>query len=128
MSWAVGQNAEGRWIGYGVPTECDHPDCHKKINRGMAYACGGDSISDPDEPGCGLFFCEEHLYWNQKDGVFTCERCLECEEPFKEKPDAEEWVRHMLTDESWQPWRDENPGRVRMMQVSLGLSESAEES
>ena len=32
----------GRDQGYGVPAKCDHPGCDADIDRGIAYACGGE--------------------------------------------------------------------------------------
>jgi hypothetical protein len=41
MGWSLGYDTTwNRDIGYGVPAYCDHPDCHKKIHRGIAYVCG----------------------------------------------------------------------------------------
>lgn len=96
MGWAVGQR-NGRWIGYGVPAWCDKPGCDEKIDRGMAYICGGDFGED----GCGRFFCLAH------GGGYRCSRCLADQSPFDTKPDHPEWVAHMETDESWAEWRAE---------------------
>ncbi len=105
MGYAVGFQ-DDRWIGYGVPAECDHPDCAVKIDRGMGYVCG-DVWGETDAEGCGLFFCTKH------GGGSLCERCDPPSEPkFTPKPDSAEWVAHMLTDESWQGWRDEHPEQV----------------
>jgi hypothetical protein len=100
----------GRDQGYGVPCLCDHPGCNKQIDRGVAYACGGDPMEN-----CGLFFCGEHLahYKDEETGSWSsavCERCAdEDAEPFDPKPDIQEWIDWKLTDESWSKWRDENP-------------------
>ena len=115
MSWAVG-SIDGRWIGYGVPAECDHPKCDEAIDRGLAYRCG-----DLGDEGCDLFFCGEHLAAFVEDedpnggGVWVCERCAGDEPPFDPKPDTREWIDHVLTDESWQQWREDNPDRVAEM-------------
>lgn len=55
---------DGREAGYGVDAECDQPDCHAEIDRGLGYLCGRnpDGWRDPSEPGCGLYFCMEHTY------------------------------------------------------------------
>ncbi len=104
MSWAVGYDT--RWkrdIGYGVPALCDHPRCHGKIDRGLSYVCGGEPYGG--DHGCGLYFCIPHL-----DGVHQlCPRCRNRKEPFKPKPDVEQWLHHKATDPSWQEWRDEQP-------------------
>lgn len=91
-----------RWAGYGVPAVCDQPDCEAEIDRGLSYRCGDDS-----DQGCGLSFCSSHLYIGGGEPQM-CERCCDEEPPFTPKPDTSEWEAHMLTDESWQQWRDEN--------------------
>ena len=102
------QNRHG---GYGVPSICDHPDCNEKIDRGMAYCCGGEPFSDA---GCGQYFCTDHLgYSTGDDAVQQCERCLSGVEPFPMKPDTQEWIDWQMTDESWAEWRSENPDFVR---------------
>lgn len=107
MSWAVGEH-RGRDIGYGVPAICDHPECNEEIDRGLGYVCGGNVYGG--ENGCGLFFCGKHLL------PTLCDRCLEGGDPFTPTPDTEEWINHKLTDESWGPWRKENPTEVADMQ------------
>lgn len=101
MGWAVGfdSNLE-RWIGYGVPAQCDHPGCKEEIDRGLAYVCGGQPYGG--DRGCGLHFCDKH------GGGGLCERCQNEQEPFEPKPDVEEWIQWQLTDESWEKWRKDN--------------------
>lgn len=114
MSWAIG--FDSRWqrdVGYGVPVICDHPRCNAEIDRGLSYVCGGGPYGG--EKGCGLFFCYEHLSGGWGPGVV--QRCSRCRNghgrtPFTPKPDLHRWIRHKLTDESWQAWRDENPDEV----------------
>lgn len=55
---------DGREAGYMVAAECDHPGCHAEIDRGLGYLCGPhpDGHRDPDEPGCGKYFCGKHEY------------------------------------------------------------------
>jgi len=119
MGYAL-YNRGGRWAGYGVPATCDHPGCGRSIDRGFAYLCGGDPWS---EKGCGLFFCSNHLSLGPgDDDPDMCERCLHDQPPFDPTPDTEEWVRHMLTDESWQQWREEHPEKVLQMTASVGAS------
>jgi hypothetical protein len=99
MSWAVG--FDERWqrdIGYGVPAICDHPGCGAEIDRGLSYVCGGEPYGG--EEGCGLYFCEKHLF-----GHFVCERCRDKKEPFEPTPDTSEWIHHKTTDPSWEKWR-----------------------
>ena len=102
MGWEIGYDSNwDRDIGYGVPAECDHPDCHARIDRGLAYVCGGEPYGEPD--GCGLFFCAEHLFMG---GVRQqCECCAAGQEPFEPKPDVDEWTQFKATDPSWAEWR-----------------------
>lgn len=108
MGYAVYRDPEdsSRWAGYGVPAECDMPDCTTRIDRGMGYRCEEHVFYDEDdegdetereEPGCELHFCEKHLYDPEDHENVT------------PKPDSIEWLRHMLTDDSWADWRRENP-------------------
>lgn len=102
MSWSIGFDTKwNRDIGYGVPAWCDHPECSKKIDRGLAFVCGGP-YWEPD--GCGLYFCDKHIFCN---GPPLCERCLDGKEPFTPKPDHPEWIEFKATDESWAEWRKE---------------------
>lgn len=104
---------EGRWQGYGVPAICDHEGCGESIDRGMGYMCGEELGA---EKGCGLFFCSDHLWIGGTDNdPQMCQRCCDDEPPFGRTPDTPEWVAHMLVDESWQQWRDENHGQVAAM-------------
>lgn len=107
-----------RWAGYGVPAICDHPDCDVAIDRGVGYRCEtivsypGDEDDDYEGPeaieeeGCGMHFCSMHEdHSNHKTAT--------------PKPDTPEWMQHMLTDESWERWRVENPSRVAEMRAEL---------
>ncbi|MBO0813536.1 MAG: hypothetical protein J2P30_00045 [Actinobacteria bacterium] len=107
MGWQVGYDSNwNRDIGYGVPATCDQPGCGEKIDRGLAYVCGGEPYGG--ENGCGLYFCGEHLAGEGQQ----CERCLNQEPPFSPTPDTAEWLNWKLTDESWEQWRAENPAEV----------------
>jgi hypothetical protein len=100
VSWAVGHDPSwGRDIGYGVPSECDHPECHLQIDRGLSRVCGGDPYGG--EHGCGLFFCDFHLFHVHGKRGPLCPRCCEKEEPFAPKPDLPDWILHKLTCVSW---------------------------
>lgn len=112
MGWSIGEDKDGRDIGYGVPSYCDHPGCNKEIHRGLAYVCG--MINTPGEDrGCGNHFCEEHLLSSPKYGQL-CERCYPRQKtPFERKPDHPDWIVHKLTDEIWEEWRKQNPEWVR---------------
>lgn len=129
MGWSIGSDGD-RDIGYGVPAECDYPDCSKRIDRGLSYVCGSDPYGGAW--GCGLYFCSDHLETKEVKNLRTiqvpgeeficvslCERCYENKASFEPKPDIPEWVNHKLTDESWQEWRDENPSEVQEMLTQL---------
>ena len=72
MSWAnCGQDSQGRDIGYAIKATCDDPDCETKIDRGLAYACGGihgHGDSNGTSHGCEGYFCYEHLFVACPDG------------------------------------------------------------
>lgn len=119
-----------RWAGYGVPAECDFPTCRAKIDRGIAYKCEeytdyryelngvpieapdslveGDGVEEIEEEreGCGLFFCDQHQHHPEHEGSTP-------------KPDSLEWMRHMMSDASWQQWRNENPSEVNRIAALL---------
>jgi hypothetical protein len=105
-----------RWGGYGVPATCEHPDCNKEIDRGIAFACGGEPFS---EHGCDRYFCYKHLIYHQfnmgggRECVQVCERCAKRKSPFPYKPERPEWIKHLLTDDSWEEWRKQNPDAVK---------------
>lgn len=118
MSWAIGfDSCWGRDIGYGVPAICDFPGCGEKIDRGLAYVCGGEPYGG--EQGCGLFFCSGHL-WVTPGGPRRqqCERCANDQPPFEATPDTIEWVEWKLADESWAVWRRQNLEAVKAMQAA----------
>lgn len=107
-----------RWGGYGVPAICEHPDCNEEIDRGFSYACGGEPFS---ELGCDRYFCSKHLKYHcfnvggGRECVEVCERCDKYKSPFPYKPEHPDWVKHLLTDESWEEWRDKNPDKVKSL-------------
>jgi hypothetical protein len=116
MGWSIGWDSQhSRDIGYGVPAICDHPDCNAKIDRGLAYVCGGEPYGG--NHGCGLYFCEKHLLyvgirdekgdWHS-DGPQRCERCVDGKSEFNPKPDDPMWTKFKLADESWAEWRKNN--------------------
>jgi hypothetical protein len=117
MGWSIGW--DGNWnrhVGYGVPAECDHPDCTEEIDRGLAYVCGDEPFGG--DRGCGLYFCGGHLLHHYDEqtrrlGPQLCERCIDDpdgENPrFEPKPDVQEWIDWKLTDDSWAAWRAEHP-------------------
>lgn len=117
MSWSIGYDRNwNRDIGYGVPAQCDHPDCTVEIHRGLAYTCGGDPYGG--EHGCGLHFCSAHLLY-AAEPVQQCDRCVAGEEAYEPSTDVPEWLRWKLSDESWAAWRSENPDAVHAMTQQL---------
>lgn len=118
MSWSVGYNSRHRrFIGYGVPAYCDHPGCNAEIDRGLSYVCGGDVYGG--EHGCGLHFCEAHRQpaGDKRDNANLCTRCYHNRQPdYTPKKEHPDWISHMLTDESWEQWRTENPDEVKRLQ------------
>lgn len=117
MGWSVGYDEKWRRdIGYGVPAWCDHPACEAEIDRGLAFVCGSSPFGG--EHGCGLYFCQDHLWLRMvaaDELVSVCERCAADEPPFEMKPDAPVWVEWKLTHHSWARWREENPTEVERL-------------
>ena len=114
MSWAVGFDSRwGRDIGYGVPASCDFPGCAEQIDRGLGYVCGGEPYGGED--GCGLYFCGTHA-------GDLCERCEAGKPPFAATPDVPEWLSWKLSDESWEEWRQLNPGEVGRIRAVLATA------
>lgn len=116
MSWAVGFDMDwNRWIGYGVVAYCDHPKCNEEIDRGLGYVCGSDPYGG--EHGCGLYFCEKHLFSDSDHKVFVCEKCckddlLYSEQKFDPKSEHPKWIEHIKTNESWKEWRRDNSDNI----------------
>jgi hypothetical protein len=130
MGYAVYEIGHGRWGGYGVPAYCEEPDCNEEIDRGMAFACGGEPFAN--EVGCDQYFCEKHreLTGFKMNGEmypdYLCDHEEDCDCVFKEvckpcatgksaypyKPEHPTWIKHLLTDESWEEWRKNNPEKV----------------
>lgn len=114
MGWSIGYDSTWkRDIGYGVPAFCDHPGCKEEINRGLGCVCGGEPYGG--ERGCGLYFCGEHLISHAKLPQL-CARCDTRRKPFDPTPDHPKWIKHKLTDESWQQWRSENTDEVARLE------------
>ena len=126
MGWAVGYDDHWkRDIGYGIVAFCDHPECNKKIDRGLAYVCCDQEPRGGD--GCGLYFCSEHKGYSRfsepdEDGdeefVLNdcCERCRYSKDPFTPKSEHPLWIRFKLLDPSWAKWRDECPDETKVFQ------------
>jgi hypothetical protein len=114
MGWSIGYDEKWkRDVGYGVPAYCDQPGCMEKIDRGLAYVCGGEPYGG--EQGCGLYFCEWHLVYSLSHDAYLCRRCAAGKEPFAPAPDHPDWIHHKATDPSWQQWRDENPEAIEAL-------------
>ena len=59
MGWGHIKLPDGREVGYCVDSTCEHPGCTEKIDRGLAFVCGG--MHEGGEHGCGHYFCQKHL-------------------------------------------------------------------
>ena len=90
MGWAYcGKDREGREIGYGIEAICDHHGCKTKIDRGLAYACGG--MHGVNEYDCERYFCGKHLFYVDFVDI-PYPICKECSELYIEenyKPEDE---------------------------------------
>lgn len=82
MGWAnCGTDSKGRPIGYAHEATCDHPGCDAAIDRGLAYACGGEH--GEDEVSCEGYFCEKHRGnvviqpWASGRLVAVCDACFQ---------------------------------------------------
>lgn len=76
MGWAdCGDDSKGRPIGYAFESLCDYPGCNAKIDRGLAYACGG--VHGVESHSCEGYFCPKHLTIEEVDGK-AVQLCLEC--------------------------------------------------
>jgi len=121
MGWAVG--FDERWnrdVGYGVPSVCDEPTCAASIDRGLSYVCGGEPFGG--DKGCGLYFCEAHLWYSAITEPRLCTRCLAGESPYEPKADVRTWIEHKLQDESWATWRVANPANAEKLRAFADAS------
>ena len=96
MGYGLYTLPDGRKAGYGVEAECDGANCTKQIDRGLGYLCGQnpDGWRDADEPGCGKYFCDEHLHAHDcpkqdcgkhaADGNATCDLLVGHNGPHKD--------------------------------------------
>lgn len=125
MGWSIGFDSDtNRDIGYGVPAYCDHPGCTSEIDRGLAYACGGEHHGG--ERGCGLYFCGDHLTYagarvmGKRVVLPLCARCTpRVLKPFSPSSEHPDWLRHKLGHSSWRVWRRENPEEVARLKGLL---------
>lgn len=118
MGWSIGYDSNwGRDIGYGVVAYCDHPDCDKTIDRGLAHVCANQEPYGGD--GCGLYFCSKH------NGHCCCERCRDGKDPFEPKPEHPRWIYWKLHHESWEQWRQDSPDEVKEFKSAWAAYENA---
>jgi hypothetical protein len=62
--------------GYGIEDICNEDGCGTEIDRGLSFLCGM-TPGRPDEHGCGLWFCDEHLFMGPENvRGFLCNSCL----------------------------------------------------
>ena len=115
MGWSIGWDSTwNRDIGYGVPAYCDHPKCSAQINRGLAYVCCDQAPYGGDK-GCGLYFCGDHHDYRGR-----CPKCRRYDNrPYRPKPEHPKWIRHVLRDKSWAPWRNAHPEDVARLRQQL---------
>lgn len=82
MGYARYRLPDGRMAGYGVSAECDGEGCTNVIDRGLGYLCGNlpDGHRDPDDWGCGLYFCGQHEHdcANPDCGLYSSDGYLFC--------------------------------------------------
>lgn len=99
MGYSVYEHG-GRWQGYGVPAYCDHKKCFEEIDRGMGFQHEIDKEECYGDGTPNLFVCRKHSRANRRSVIVDLE---------KEHPG---WLQHILTDETWEQWRNENPDLV----------------
>lgn len=83
MGWAdCGKDRRGRNMGYAFAAKCDKRGCKARIDRGLAYCCGGmhegEEIELPNGEtfkSCGGYFCEKHLMIGAPKRQL-CEKCF----------------------------------------------------
>lgn len=113
MGWGnCGEDSKGRPIGYVWAATCDHPECIKQIDRGLAYACGGMHGNEalggyPDnyefgEFVCEQYFCGDHLttvIFEHEDGgeIWTPFMCISCAKKFEEEYRANRYEEMWVT-------------------------------
>lgn len=79
MGWAnCGKDSRGRNIGYAHAAKCDHPGCNKRIDRGLAYACGGMHGTGSGSFECEGYFCPAHLKSVTLDALYMGQQCFAC--------------------------------------------------
>lgn len=128
-----------RFQGYNMHAYCDHPGCKNEIDRGMGYAC----CDNPEHTAsCGGFYCEEHKHQlvyqdeledmsdedlkrlgidsreeqahDEDDGIICCTH-----KPIEKDKEHPTWLKHVLTDETWQEWREKESEMAKHYQELL---------
>jgi len=92
MGWGnCGIDSQGRMIGYSFTAICDHPDCEKVIDRGLAYVCG--DMHGEDIYSCEKYYCDDHrrVYVEDNESDICYLVCDDCEEGFKDVHSGMEW-------------------------------------
>lgn len=113
MGWAVGFDYNlGRFRGYGVPAYCDAKGCRVEIDRGLGWV----AIPPPENTDDGI---EDEEFDDLADGAyFTCAEHRHADVDATDlPPEHPDWIAHILADESWAKWRDENPQRVAALRT-----------
>lgn len=72
---------DGKECGYLVEAVCEAEGCQIEIDRGLAYACGGEPGEDADF--CNGYFCLQHLYFTLEDIAGSGLRCGNCIASFR---------------------------------------------
>jgi len=90
MGWSdCGLDSRGRHIGYQYQARCDHKGCHRRIDRGLAFACG--NMHGETEYGCEGYFCHDHLHGvGEEHDYQLCAECRELMEQCERENDAYE--------------------------------------
>ena len=83
MGWGnCGKDSKGRPIGYNHKATCDFEGCNEKIDRGLAFACGG--MHGENENYCEGYFCAKHLSFIKNRGGKTIQLCPSCQKEMEE--------------------------------------------
>lgn len=132
-----------RFQGYNMHAYCDHPGCKNEIDRGMGYVCCGNQ---DHENSCGGFYCSEHselctlITEDEFEGLEDDEVQEQLEhygltempvfdedgyfyhcqhQPIEKDKEHPDWLQHVLTDETWQEWREKEPEMAKHYQELL---------
>lgn len=71
MGYAAYVLPDGTEAGYGVEAPCDAKGCDTLVWRGVDALCGErPGENEPDESGCGRWFCTAHQWADEHDCPF----------------------------------------------------------